>query len=331
VIDGRKRVASVMATLCIGALGGSVLIASPSQAEPTIADVRTKVDTLYHEAEQASERYNTAKLELNKAQDRLEALQADLDRQQEQFGDVRDQVAAQYVAQYQSQGLSTAGEVFLSEDPDTFLSQLATVSAFNDRQSEVLRTFVTQAKQLELRETAAERALDEIEATEKKLAEDKATIDEKAADAKELLARLEAEQRERMVAASRSGERVPASSVPASGRAKAVVAYALAQVGDAYVWGATGPDAFDCSGFTMASWGQVGVGLPHSSSAQRGYGTSVSASQLQPGDLVFYYSPISHVGIYIGNGMIVHAGNPSTGVRVDPLHSMPFVGATRPG
>ncbi len=105
----------------------------------------------------------------------------------------------------------------------------------------------------------------------------------------------------------------------------------MGQVGDAYVYGAAGPDAFDCSGLTMMAWAQAGVSLPHSSSAQYGSGPHVAASDLQPGDLVFYYSPISHVGMYIGNGMIVHAANPSTGVQVTGLYSMPFSGAVRPG
>ena len=81
----------------------------------------------------------------------------------------------------------------------------------------------------------------------------------------------------------------------------------------------------------MMAWAQAGVALPHSSSAQYSSGTHVAASALQPGDLVFYYSPISHVGMYIGNGMIVHAANPGTGVAVAGLYSMPFVGAVRPG
>jgi cell wall-associated NlpC family hydrolase len=124
--------------------------------------------------------------------------------------------------------------------------------------------------------------------------------------------------------------RAPAS-VPASGRAGAAVSYAMAQVGDSYSYGAAGPDAFDCSGLTMMAWAQAGVGLPHSSSAQYGSGPHVASSALQPGDLVFYYQPISHVGIYIGNGMIVHAANPSTGVVVSGVYSMPYTGAVRPG
>ena len=129
---------------------------------------------------------------------------------------------------------------------------------------------------------------------------------------------------------SRGVVRLP-SDVPVSGRAAAAVKYALAQVGDSYVYGAAGPSAFDCSGLTMMAWAQAGVGLPHSSSAQMGSGTPVSSSSLQPGDLVFYYSPVSHVGMYIGNGMIVHAANPSSGVTTAPVNSMPYSGAVRPG
>ncbi|MFI5100044.1 MAG: NlpC/P60 family protein, partial [Actinomycetes bacterium] len=109
-----------------------------------------------------------------------------------------------------------------------------------------------------------------------------------------------------------------------------VVAYALAQVGDAYKWGATGPNAFDCSGLTMRAYARVGISLPHSSSAQFGSGRHISLGNLQPGDLVFFYSPIHHVGIYIGGGMIVHAANPSEGVTTAPLDSMPYDGAVRP-
>ncbi|MGZ4438635.1 MAG: C40 family peptidase, partial [Nocardioidaceae bacterium] len=124
---------------------------------------------------------------------------------------------------------------------------------------------------------------------------------------------------------------VPTASVPASGRAAAAVAYAMAQVGKAYVYGAAGPSAFDCSGLTMQAWSAAGVSLPHSAAAQQGYGTPVSESQLQPGDLVFYYSPVSHVGMYIGGGKIVNAENPSVGVAIAPLHMMPYAGAVRPG
>ena len=147
-----------------------------------------------------------------------------------------------------------------------------------------------------------------------------------------MLDKMKAAERDRMIEASRGDtSRISAANIPVSGRAAAAVHYAMAQIGKPYVYGAAGPNAYDCSGLTMAAWGSAGVGLPHSSSAQYGSGTHISASQLQPGDLVFYYSPISHVGMYIGNGMIVNAENPSAGIRVAPLYMMPYVGAVRPG
>ena len=324
--DGRKRTARVLATLCITALSGTMLVASPSNAEPDIDSVQSRVDKLYHQAEQASERYNDARLEMKKAQTRLTALQDDLDRQQTKVDDVRSQVAKAVVSQYQGQALSSTTQVLLSENPDAFLNQLTTVSEYNDQQSQMMADFAVQAKQLEMRQAAAQRELDRIAATKKELGQEKAEIDDKAAKAKELLGKL----KDRAASASRSGARVPVN-VPASGRAGAAVSYAMSQVGDAYVYGASGPSAYDCSGLTMMAWAQAGVSLPHSSSGQMGSGAPVSQSQLQPGDLVFYYSPVSHVGMYIGNGMIVHAANPGDGVTTAPVNSMPYSGAVRPG
>nr|WP_275402624.1 NlpC/P60 family protein [Streptomyces sp. SID13031] len=105
------------------------------------------------------------------------------------------------------------------------------------------------------------------------------------------------------------------------------------QQGDSYVWGASGPSQFDCSGLTMYAWGKAGVSLSHSSKAQYGEGRKVSRADLRPGDLVFYGSPsIHHVGMYIGNGRMVHAPNPGKPVKTDDLDYMSgYVGAVRPG
>ncbi len=330
--DGRKRIARVLATLCITAVSGTMLVAAPTYADPDIDSVQTKVDKLYQQAEQASERYNDARLEMTQAQTRLKALQADLDRQQTKVDTVREQVASAVVSQYQGQALSSTTQVLLSEDPQSFLDQLTTVSEYNDQRSQMMADFAVQAKQLEMRQAAAKRELTRIAATKKELGKEKASIDSKAAEAKDLLSTL----KDRAAAASRSKDRAatpaaPVTNVAASGRAGAAVRYALAQVGDAYVYGAAGPSAFDCSGLTMMAWAQAGVGLPHSSGAQMGSGPHISQSQLQPGDLVFYYSPVSHVGMYIGNGMIVHAANPGSGVTTAPVNSMPYSGAVRPG
>jgi cell wall-associated NlpC family hydrolase len=122
----------------------------------------------------------------------------------------------------------------------------------------------------------------------------------------------------------------PGPSGPASGRASDALKTAYAQLGDPYVYGAAGPGSFDCSGLTMFSWASGGVSLPHSAAAQYSSLRHVDIANLQPGDLVFYYSPISHVAIYIGGGRIIHAPHPGLSVEIAPLHEMPITGAARP-
>ncbi|WP_309646979.1 NlpC/P60 family protein [Nocardioides sp.] len=299
-----------------------------AQAEPEISDVQARVDRLYHEAEQASERYNDAKIELDALQRDLDSLRADQERQDAELGDVREQVQDSLLRQFEGQGISAVGEVFVSDDPSAFLSQLSTMSTYDNYQDALLDDYATEVKALDIRQSATNTRLGQVAATEEKLEAEKATIDDNLAEAEGLLEDLKEEERAAIL--SRGSTAVP-SDVPASGRAAAAVAYAMAQVGDSYVYGAAGPSAFDCSGLTMMAWAQAGVALPHSSSMQYSSGSRVSSSDLQPGDLVFYYSPISHVGMYIGNGMIVHAANPSSGVEVSELYSMPYVGAVRPG
>jgi cell wall-associated NlpC family hydrolase len=121
-----------------------------------------------------------------------------------------------------------------------------------------------------------------------------------------------------------------ASATAVSSAAQTAVNTALAQVGDRYVYGATGPNSFDCSGLTTFSYNAAGISLPRTSKAQSGVGAPVSKANLQPGDLVFFYSPVSHVAMYIGNGQIVHALNASKPVQVMKLDSMPsYAGARR--
>jgi cell wall-associated NlpC family hydrolase len=112
-------------------------------------------------------------------------------------------------------------------------------------------------------------------------------------------------------------------------RAAAAVAYAYQKLGSPYVWGATGPNAFDCSGLTQAAYGSAGVSLPRTTYAQINAGRRVARSELRPGDLVFFYAGITHVGIYVGNGQMIHAPNPTAPVRLAPINEMPLSGATR--
>ena len=329
MLNGRRRYTAAISACLLAVVIGS-LPSSPAQAEPTIDQVQTRVDTLYHQAEQASERYNSAKVELAELRKDLGALQADQTRQDSRLAHVRAQVQDSIVGQYEGTSLSAVGQAVVSDDPSGFLSQLTTISAYNDIQSQLFSDYATELKALDIRRSATDDRRAQMASLERELAKEKATIDEKLAQAKDQLASLKEDERQRLLASRSGSVRLP-SNVPASGRAAAAVRYALAQVGDSYVYGAAGPSAFDCSGLTMMAWAQAGVGLPHSSSAQFGSGPHVSSSDLQPGDLVFYYSPISHVAIYIGNGLIVHAANPGAGVLVAGVFSMPYAGAVRPG
>jgi cell wall-associated NlpC family hydrolase len=327
----RKRLITALSGLALVAAVG-IIPSAPAQAEPDIDDVQSRVDRLYHEAEQASERFNDARLELDELHRDLRSVKADQARQDRRLAIVQDQVQDSIVRQYEGESLSAVGQVVVSEDPSGFLSQLSTLSAFNDLQGSLFDNYATELKALDLRRAATEKRTAAVADTKARLAAEKATIDDKLAEAKSLLGELKAEQREAMVSRDRARSAAPSTpAVAASGNAGAAVGYAMAQVGDAYVYGASGPSAFDCSGLTSMAWAAAGVSLPHSSSAQYSSGPHVSASDLQPGDLVFYYSPISHVGMYIGNGMIVHAANPGSGVTTAPLNSMPYVGAVRPG
>jgi cell wall-associated NlpC family hydrolase len=326
VLNGRKRLITALSALAMAAALG--LMPGSAQAEPDIEDVKARVDRLYHEAEQAQERYNDAKLQLTELKRDLGSLKADEKRQDDQLEVIRSQVRDTILRQYEGESLSAVGQVVVADDTEKFLSHLSAMSAFNDYQSQLFSDYAREAKALDIRTEATQRRLADVAEVEKQLAAEKRTVDSKLAEAKELLSRLEAEARAALTSRS-STARLP--SVAVSGRAGAAVNYAMAQVGDAYSYGAAGPDAFDCSGLTMMAWAQAGVSLPHSSSGQQSSGTPVSQSQLAPGDLVFYYQPVSHVGIYIGNGQIVHAANPSTDVRVDPVFSMPYSGAVRPG
>ncbi|MGH3414483.1 MAG: C40 family peptidase [Marmoricola sp.] len=334
MFDGRKS--KIAAGLFVATLTGGLLTATSTTADakPSIDTVKQKVDRLYHQAEIASEHYDSARGHLRTSTKSLHALDSDLHRQQAKVTGMRGNIASMMVSQYQSGGLQTASQMVTSKSPDKFLDNLNAMASYNSQRSDSIRRYQVELSRLHLRKQAVREETHALSATKRTMAHQKHEVDTKAAAAKHELSKLKAAQRRKMLAASAGGAQsapTPApSSVQASGKAATAVQYAMAQVGKAYVYGAAGPDAYDCSGLTMAAWGAAGVSLPHSSSAQMGSGTPVSESQLQPGDLVFYYSPVSHVGMYIGNGMIVNAENPSAGVKVTGVNTMPYAGAVRP-
>ncbi|MBA3233142.1 MAG: C40 family peptidase [Propionibacteriales bacterium] len=326
----------------------------------SISDVHKRLGVLNHEGEIASEQLNAVRVEMQAAQQRADTLQADVDHQRAEVEALRTRVVGNAVDSYQrSTSLSSVAAFFVADDAGQFLDDMATTNLVQSQQTGLLIKLSEQQKKLVGQEQQAQDALDALTADKVAAAKHEAELDQKIDDAQELLDGLKQAERQRLARRqaaeaeaaaaeaavaqaaaaprpSRSQTRVDVSDatvpdVPASGRAAIAVQTALAQVGDAYVYGAAGPDSFDCSGLTMYAWRAAGVSISHASSAQPGAGTQVSLSSLMPGDLVFYYSPISHVGMYIGNGQLVHAANPSRPVEIVPLYSMPVTMAVRIG
>jgi len=327
----------VLAGASAAALASMALLPSTGHAEPSINQVEQRLDTLYHEAEAAQERLNELNHQMDQKQERLHALKSDLRKQRRQFSQVSDQVAGVVAEDAQSveSQLSAAQQLVLSDDAGEFQSKLAAQEALSSHKGEMLGELNTAATNLRLREQQVDKELTEVAAAQKQAAKEESTVDAKVADAEDMLSELEADRRaalRRAQASEASRSAAPrVAAAPVSGSAATAVDFAMDQIGDSYVYGAAGPDSWDCSGLTMGAWGAAGVALPHSSSGQMSYGTPVSQSELEPGDLVFYYDPVSHVGMYIGNGQIVHASNPDSPVGTDPVNSMPYSGAVRPG
>jgi len=334
--QGRTVIVVCTATFVALTLSPGSSAADP-HAKPTLAQVQRKVEHLDRQAEQASERFNTIREQLKTTRARLSAVQADFSRQRAKVTRMQDDIAALVVAGFQGTSLGTTASLVLSNDPDQFLQTLSTVESVADTQSRMFTRYLRLRQGLDAKQAQLQDEVGAIRAAKVDMAKQQTTIKKKSDAAEALLSSLQAAQRERLVAQQDNSVSVqPTNSgstpnVPASGRAKIAVDFALAQLGDPYVYGAAGPDAWDCSGLTMGAWGAAGVYLPHSSSMQYSYGTPVASSDLQPGDLVFFYSPISHVAIYIGGGQVVHAPHTGDVVRIAPMSEMPYAGAVRPG
>lgn len=328
--DGRMRYFRALATIFVTTVGASVLTATPSAADPSVGDARHRVETLHRQTKKLSADFRHVSTRLHDAHLDLAGLRAALDVQQGRLADLRKQVSEGVVNSFE-------GDALVVSSTGAEESPLTTVNEFTQEQRDAIDGVESDMRGLSRHADHVRERIAALHDRKVQLARHDKALGHQANRAEDALSRARAELRRQREAReerlSRSGSRstTTVSSTPASGSAGAAVAYAMAQLGDSYVYGAAGPDSFDCSGLTMMAWSQAGVSLPHSSSAQMGSGTPVSTSALQPGDLVFYYSPVSHVAIYIGNGMIVHAANPSTGVVEAPVGSMPIAGAVRPG
>jgi len=316
-------------TLCAASAIALVALPNSSYAAPSITDVRKQVAELSDQAEIATEAYNEAKDKLAGAEKQLKITQDQITVQQGHLDAMQAQLGAYTAMAYRNSGMDQTLQLLVSQNPQTFLDRASTLDQITTIQVDELRRMEAARQVLLQSKSTANQEIDEIAQTRAVLQQQRDKVETSLRKAQALLNSLTAAQRAQLNATPK----VTATNLPAaSGRAKIAVDFAKAQLGEPYVWGGAGPSSWDCSGLTMKAWAAAGVYLPHSAHLQYNYGTHVSSqSQLQPGDLVFYYSTLHHVAIYIGNGLIIHAPRTGENVQIASLNSMPYVGATRLG
>jgi cell wall-associated NlpC family hydrolase len=305
---------------------------SPAAARRELARLDGQVDT-------AVEDYDQARIELAAAQRTAANVQARVRRAEAELKVLRGRMGGFASAAYQSGGMDSFVTLLSTSNPNTFLDQATALDQIARDQAGQLRQMKAAARKLKSQQDAARQAVESTRAVERRMAGIKHDLEIKVARQQQLLdivesraARAARAAREaaaaRRARASRAATRVSYDG-PASGRAAVAVSEAYRQLGKPYRWGASGPNSFDCSGLMMWVWGKAGVSLPHSSRAQYGYGTHVSRGELQPGDLVFYGSPIHHVGIYVGGGRYIAAPHSGDVVGFRDVNRGDWAGATR--
>jgi peptidoglycan DL-endopeptidase CwlO len=328
----------------------------PAAADPplTVAEAKARIDQLQTDASAIDDQYVEIKDQLDKGRAKLKLKQADVKAETERVTKLKFQVGQVALAQFQNRNLDTAAQLFVTPDTEGFLSQISTVEKVSENQNSVLQEYQQEQARLAESEHSAKTDLAALAEQEKQLNALRKASDKKIAEAKAVLAKLTDEQRRKIAAEERravaaakadaergdnSGSRhkakerksyeTPAAS--SGSRGARALAFARRQLGKPYRYASAGPNAYDCSGLTMAAWKSVGVSLPRSSRSQYSAGSYVAKSNLQLGDLVFFYSPISHVSLYAGNGTVIHAPRPGKSVEYIKMSYMPYAGAKRPG
>ncbi len=226
----------------------------------------------------------------------------------------------QAAAAYRTGGISPTLQLALNSSPDKYLSQAGIESQQAAQEAVLMRSVAQEKAQLALDKKFAAEALAQQQQVLAQAQTAKSQVESKLSQKKQLMSTLTAAQQEQVNSAG--GTTSYSGVLPSvSGRAGAAVAYAKSKLGDPYVWGATGPDSFDCSGLTSAAWAYAGVQIPRTSEEQySGLSRFYSASQLQPGDLIFFEgNPPGHVAIYVGGGMYIHAPHSGTVVQYGSL------------
>jgi len=360
----RTPVLATAALTSVALLSQTANAAPTDDDRPSLEEVEKKVGDLYRQAESATEKYNAAKEKTAKQRKQVDTLLDDVAKRTQKLNEAREELGSFAAAQYRTgAGIPDTATFLLADTPQDIFDQSQLMDRMTGRQKVAVDDYVTQQSETMKKRQEATESLETLTESQGDLKTAKATVQKKLGDARELMAKLTAEEKARLAAiekkkqqeaarkaaelARQQAERQkaqeeaaqqesgtsdssessgsatsPSTSTDSSYAAKAekAIAFARAQIGKPYVWGATGPGSYDCSGLTQAAWKAAGVTLPRTTYDQVDAGTTVPVSQAQPGDLVFFYDDITHVGIYIGNGMMIHAPKPGAYVREESVY-----------
>ncbi|MFE4694541.1 NlpC/P60 family protein [Streptomyces sp. NPDC056749] len=342
--------------------------AAPAEPKPSIQEVQKKVDDLYRQAGTATQQYNQAKTASAEQRSKVDALLEAAAKRADKLNETRRELGSYAAAQYRGGSIAPTATFFLADDPQSYFDQDQLMARMTSRQQKAVADFRTQQKEAAAKRAEATKSLETLTESQASLRTSKQQVQTKLTEARSLLSKLTAEEKARLAelerkkeaeakrkaeelarqqAAKEKAEKATAEETPEAGtgtdagsgtgsdsgyssKAEKVLAFARAQIGKPYVWGATGPSSYDCSGLTQAAWKAAGVGLPRTTWDQVEVGTRVATANLRPGDLVFFYDDISHVGIYKGDGMMIHAPKPGANVREESIYYMPIYGSVRP-
>ncbi|MEV4041910.1 NlpC/P60 family protein [Streptomyces sp. NPDC049744] len=303
--------------------------------------VRKKLDALYRAAASATEEYNAAEEKAEQQNTQIVELAKKIVKGQEKLDGLKDRAGAAARAQYRTGGMPDGAKLVLSDDPEDFLDgtgrviqgQRATKGLLGEltRAQEDLKTYAADAaarfKELEANRKAKATSQKKIE---KQIAAAEKLESELAKEEKERLARLEKEAQAKAQTAWLDSGILKDLDTGATERGRKAVEYATAQIGKPYQWGAEGPKSYDCSGLTSQAWVSAGQTIPRTSQQQWKQLKRVDVEDMRPGDLIIYFDDASHVGMYVGDGSVVHAPRPGRSITIAGAGSMPILGVVRP-
>jgi peptidoglycan DL-endopeptidase CwlO len=319
----------ILACTLLVAVAASVVAPLPASASPQ-SELASAGDRL----DRATELYNQARIRRAKLDSELVTARSDLARSESKLAAQRRQLgtAVRYLYMHPAAGLGTFFQA-------RSFGELERGSALAGRSVLSTDTFILKIRKARAEERASASRLqqlrdqarrDELAISRERVAAASAFQRAQSLLRGALAAQMNAQRRARLAAAGALAAANITFNGPVRPGAAAAVRAAASQIGKPYRWGAAGPDSYDCSGLTMWSWAHGGVSLPHSSGAQYSSLPHVSLSNLAPGDLVFYGSPIHHVGIYAGGGRMIHAPQTGETVRYESIYAMRPIGAARP-